>query len=96
MAVASALRQDGYHVLEARDRNDVFDLVRTHSRAIHLLVTTDDLGDATLHAQLHPYRPGIGVMILSNEEMLVPELALSRVRRFFETPPSSSNAAGGT
>jgi DNA-binding response OmpR family regulator len=88
MAVASALRQNGYHVLEAQDRSDVFDVVRTHSRAIHLLVTTDDLGDATWAAQLRPYRPAIKILILSRDEMAAPERVLSRVRRFFETPSS--------
>jgi hypothetical protein len=96
MAVASAHREAGYHVLEARDWNHVFDLVRTHSRPIHLVVTTDGVGDATLHAQLRPYRPAIKILILSRDEMGVPEWVLRKVRRFFEPPPSFSNAAGGT
>jgi hypothetical protein len=96
MAVASALRQAGYHVLEAEERSDVFHVVRTHSRAIHLLVTTGDLGDATWAAQLRPYKPAITVLILSREEMKVPELVLRKVRRFFETTPPFSSSAGNT
>jgi hypothetical protein len=78
MALASALRQGGYHVLEAQDLDSIVTVVRTHSRAIHLLVTTWDLRDAVREAQLWRYRPTMKVIDMSRDEMATPELVLKR------------------
>lgn len=89
-ALVQGLRQDGYLVLEAADARGVLDTVRTHSRSIHLMLLHVSIGHK-LKSAISPYRPKAKILFFSDEgkeqlqDVLTPEIALTKVREFFNS-----------
>lgn len=84
--LANRLREDKCHVLEADSRAHMMDLVRFHSRPIHLLVQSVDISDPASDALLNSYRSAMHVMYVrtcfheSGPEAFLPEQAVTRAR----------------
>ena len=81
-------------VLEAHDVPEAMDLVRMHSRPIHLLLLGMSFDD-TLVTTLKPYRPDMHVLRVSGDQtqpigagVLTLESAPEMVRQFFNAPKS--------
>src|ERR1700739_1840867 len=64
-ALVRNLQSQGYAVLEASGENEAVEIVRTHSRQIHLLVTDDSANSQISAATLKQYRPNMEVLSLS-------------------------------
>jgi len=93
--LAERLRGEGYLVLEADDGTDAITVVRTHSRAIHLLIDLS-LKDTMLANTVKGYRPKIQALYLTKDLPL--QLVLEKVRAFFNESQESkarARAAGG-
>jgi DNA-binding response OmpR family regulator len=65
-ALVRNLQSQGYAVLQASGANEDFEIVRTHSRHIHLLVTDDSADSRISAANLKQYRPSMDVLFLSS------------------------------
>jgi CheY-like chemotaxis protein len=79
------LRSENYNVLEA-DSGDVFDVVRVHSRAIHLLLV-----DVSMDAHvpiLKKHRSELQVVFV--KKPVDADEVLTKVRKILGSPPSSS------
>ena len=62
-SLGDCLQRNGFHVLEADDWDHVFDVVRVHSRPIHLL-----LADASMDARvpmLRGYRSELQILFVT-------------------------------
>jgi hypothetical protein len=82
--LVNCLRRNGFHVLEG-DWEVVFDVVRVHSRPIHLLVA-----DVSLEAHvpiLKRHRSELQVLLIKKPFDVVDVLA--KVRQLLGSPPSS-------
>lgn len=90
--LVSRLRQHGYFVLEARDDGEALELVKIHSRPIHLMLTGGSPNSRNLAASLKPYRPQMCVFFVSrnaNEktpDLLPPDLVLEKVQEIVTAP----------
>src|SRR5260370_30575747 len=82
--LVDCLQRNGFHVLEADDWAHVFDIVRVHSRLIHLL-----LADVSMEARLQilkKYRSKLQVLIVGKP--VDAEDVLAKVRQLLRSPPS--------
>jgi hypothetical protein len=80
-------RRDGFHVLEADDWEHVLDVVKRHSRPIHLL-----LADMSMKAHapfLRKHRNEL--MFLFINKPVDADAVLAKVRRLLGSPPSPSS-----
>ena len=91
-ALVDTLRQDGYLVLEAHDGASAMDIVRTHSRPIHLTLISTNMNKGVLAAALKQYRPEMNVLLVARNQhgqlpnVSTPEIVLAKVRAFFKRP----------
>jgi CheY-like chemotaxis protein len=97
VALARVLRGHGYLVLEAHDVPKAFELVRMHSRLIHLLLMGMSFDDAVA-ATLKTYRPNMHVLRVTGDQthptgagVATLESAPDMVRQFFATPKSDAD-----
>jgi DNA-binding NtrC family response regulator len=84
--LVDCLQRNGFHVLEADDWAHVFDVVRVHSRLIHLL-----LADVSMEARLQmlkKYRSKLQVLIVGKP--VDADDVLAKVRKLLGSPPSPS------
>jgi DNA-binding response OmpR family regulator len=88
-SLIDGLRQDGYLVLEAADDVTPWEIVRTHSRPIHLMLLNWQMNKGVLASALKQYRPEMSVWFVTQHQhedvldVLTPEVAVDRVRLFF-------------
>jgi hypothetical protein len=83
--IVQCLRRHGFHVLEAEDWSRVFDVVKTHSRPIHLL-----LADPILAAHvpiLQEHRSELQVLFVNKP--VEADHVLTKVRQLLGSPPPS-------
>jgi len=83
--LGDCLRREGYHVLEAHQWAIVFDLVKVHSRPIHLLVA-----DVRMEARLSilkMHRSDLQVLLV--KQPFDAGDVLAKVRQLLGLPPSS-------
>jgi DNA-binding NtrC family response regulator len=83
-ALISYLQRNGFHVLEAHDWERVVDVVRVHSRPIHLLLVTESM-DAHVSI-LKEHRSELQVMIV--KKPVDADVVLAKVRQLLGSPPS--------
>src|SRR5690242_13931698 len=90
LALADILRRKGYLVLEADDVSDAMQIARTHSRHIHVLITSMSLR-STLPKLLKPYRPNLCVLAVAKDDgdakhsgTTGAESILKKIRCFFQ------------
>jgi hypothetical protein len=84
-ALISYLQRNGFHVLEAHDWERVVDVVRVHSRPIHLLLVTESM-DAHVSI-LKEHRSELQVMFV--RKPVDADVVLAKVRQLLGSPPSS-------
>jgi hypothetical protein len=86
----SALRTDGYLVLEAVSEDDAVLIARTHSRNIHLALTKETNDGRTLRTKLQHFCPSMHVLSLDPDEASpdasLSERLLKNVRDAFAIP----------
>jgi DNA-binding response OmpR family regulator len=80
------LKRNGFHVLEAEDWDHLIDVVRVHSRPIHLLVA--DVSIEACVSILKKHRSGLQVVFVSKP--VDADDVLAKVRQLLDSPPSSS------
>jgi hypothetical protein len=88
-----SLQYKGYIVLHALDAALALEIVRTHSRPIHLLVTDDSPSSSVMAATLKKYRPQMDVLFLSSSGVGGPmnsEIALGKICEALGPPGHSS------
>ena len=84
------LRKEGIHVLDAQGWTSAFNLIRSHSRPIHLLLTNMRRARLNLAETLKPYRPELRVLFVAQypseilPNVLHPDAALAKIREFFK------------
>jgi hypothetical protein len=81
------LQRNGFHVLEADSWTHVFDLVRTHSRPIHLLLANVSM-DAHVPI-LKQHRSELQVLFV--KKPVDADVVLANVRQLLGSPPSPSS-----
>jgi hypothetical protein len=84
-ALISYLQRNGFHVLEAHDWERVFDVVRMHSRPIHLLLASESM-DAHVSV-LKEHRSELQVMFV--RKPVDADVVLAKVRQLLGSPPTS-------
>jgi CheY-like chemotaxis protein len=89
--LTSNLRRFGYFVLEAEDAAEALEVVKIHSRPIHLMLTSAGPHSQNLAATVKPYRPHMGVIFVSSDAS--PDFVLNRVYEVI-SPPRRVAAAG--
>ena len=77
------LRREGYHILEAPRWTTVFDLVRVHSRPIHLLVADVSMEARVLILKAH--RTELQVLLVKRP--VDAGYVLAKVRQLLGSPP---------
>jgi DNA-binding response OmpR family regulator len=78
------LKRNGFHVLEADDWDHLFDVVRVHSRPIHLLLV-----DVSMDARvpiLKEHRSELQVLFVKRP--VDADVVLANVRQLLGSPPS--------
>jgi DNA-binding response OmpR family regulator len=83
--LGDCLRREGYHVLEAHQWTTVFDLVKVHSRPIHLLVADVSMGAHVPILKMH--RSDLQVLLV--KKPFYPGDVLAKVRQLLGSPPPS-------
>ena len=78
------MQRNGFHVLEAHDWERVVDVVRVHSRPIHLLLVTESM-DAHVSV-LKEHRSELQVMFV--KKPVDADVVLAKVRQLLGSPPS--------
>ena len=84
--LVGAIRNGFYNVLEAYTQTDLLDVVRYHSRPIHLLLMDMSNDNRFLAALLKQYRPTMQVLYVGHDELpdvVPPELVVGTVDHFF-------------
>lgn len=96
--MVESLQSQGYFVLLARDAADALNIVRIHSRPIHLLLTDGSREGRTLASTATKYRPKMSVLFVSggcepeDEGSFSVEEALRTISELV-TPPQHSRPA---
>ena len=85
--LVNCLQRNGFHVLEANNWEQVFDLVRVHSRPIHLLLA--DVSIDAIVPILKKHRSEL--LVLFVEKPVDLDEVLVKVRRLLGSPPSPSS-----
>ena len=80
------LKRNGFHVLEAEDWDRLIDVVKVHSRPIHLLVA--GVSTEARVSILKRHRSGLQVVFVSKP--VNADDVLAKVRQLLDSPPSSS------
>jgi CheY-like chemotaxis protein len=99
--LVDALRREGYLVLEAHNSPSALDIVRTHSRPIHLLLINENADHRILAHELQEYRREMNVLFVGQpqhktlSDVLTPEMALAKARAFFRKVALEPLAASG-
>jgi len=84
------LSHEGYFVLPAKDEIDALEIVRVHSRPIHLLLTDESMNGRTLAATLQQYRPKMHALFITRypqgiaPDVIPVESAVAGVREFLK------------
>ena len=60
----AVLQRDGYLVLESRDEGEAMEIVRMHSRPIHVMLIDESALGHTLASRLTMYRPQMRVLFI--------------------------------
>ena len=84
MSLAKELRRDNCLVLEADGVDWVLDVVKTHSRSIHVLLLDLNLGDSHFADLLKGFRPDLEVVFMTPDGppgSLSPDHALAKAKR---------------
>ena len=94
--IVRGLQSQGYFVLVARDVADALNIVRIHSRPIHVLLTDSGQEGRMLASTATKYRRKMSVVFVSGtcepeEDSFSPDEALRTVRELI-TPPKLSSA----
>lgn len=90
-SLVQELRHQDYLILEAHNGPEALQIARVHSRAIHLLLTADNVDGRTLAANLTLYRPAMLVLYLSYaSDAAELRLLTSKVRNLL--PPPATQA----
>jgi DNA-binding response OmpR family regulator len=86
VALGNCLRREGYHVLEAHQWTTVFDLIRVHSRPIHLI-----LADVSIASRV-PILEGHGaeLQVVFVRKPVDADEVLAEVRQLLGSPPAPS------
>jgi response regulator RpfG family c-di-GMP phosphodiesterase len=98
--LAGELRQTGYLVLESHDDTEALELVRLHSRTIHVMLTADGENNRALAARLHRYRPLMRMLFIgpptseSVRDTVPPDLVMQTVREIVEPSWQKCASAG--
>ena len=90
------LQYKGYIVLSALDAANALEVVRTHSRTIHLLVTDEGLSARAMAERLKRYAPRLEVLFLTSRGTGNPmalEMCISRICEALEPPRSTSTSS---
>ncbi|HTS66265.1 MAG TPA: hypothetical protein VMH28_29780 [Candidatus Acidoferrales bacterium] len=82
--LAGSFRGDECLVLEADSRDGAFEIVRVHSRPIHVLLLDFQIAGPDWAAGLKRYRSDMQVLIVTEE--LSPAAALQRARELLRLP----------
>jgi hypothetical protein len=77
-------QRNGFHVLEAHDWERVVDVVRVHSRPIHLLLVSESM-DAHVSI-LKEHRSELQIMFV--KKPVDADVVLAKVRQLLGSPPS--------
>src|SRR4029453_18780777 len=85
--LVQSLQRNGFHVLEADGWPHLFDVVRVHSRPIHLLLV-DVRMDSRLPI-LKEHRSELRVMFV--KKPVDADVVLAKVRQLLGSPPSQSS-----
>src|SRR6476660_5120310 len=80
------LQRNGFHVLES-DWSHLFDVIKVHSRPIHLLLVNESM-DAHVSV-LKEHRSELQVMFV--KKPVDADVVLAKVRQLLGSPPSSSS-----
>ena len=83
-ALISCLQRNGFHVLEAHDWEHVVDVVRVHSRPIHLLLVNESV-DAQVSI-VKEHRSELQIMVVNKP--VDADVVLAKVRQLLGSPPS--------
>jgi hypothetical protein len=81
----NCLQRNGFHVLEADDWEHVFDVVKVHSRPIHLLLA--DVSMEVRAPSLKKHRSELQIMFVKKPVDV--DVVLVKVRNVLGSPPSS-------
>ena len=84
-ALINCLQRNGFHVLEANDWDHLFDVIRVHSRRIHLLLLDAKNTYANVPT-LKAHR--FWLQILFVEKPVDVDDVLAKVRKLIGSPPS--------
>jgi DNA-binding NtrC family response regulator len=86
------LQCKGYIVLSALSATNALEVVRTHSRAIHLLVTDEGASAQAMAAKLKCYASHLEVLFLTSngDGPKAIEMCISRICEALEPPVSTS------
>lgn len=60
----AVLQRDNYLVLESRDENETMDIIRLHSRPIHVMLIDESVFSHNLASRLSQYRPQMHVVFM--------------------------------
>ena len=88
--LVTVLRERDYLVLEAPDGTSALHTLQTHSRPIHLMLTTTTMDERFIREALKRYRPEMKVMFVGRQpntglsDVESPEAALAGIKAFFE------------
>jgi hypothetical protein len=85
--VVQSLQRKGFHVLEAMDWEHVFDMIRVHSRSIHLLLVDVSMDDRV--PILKEHRSELRVMFV--KKPVDADIVSAQVRQLLGSPPSPSS-----
>jgi CheY-like chemotaxis protein len=89
--LVSSIQQQGYFVLEAEDDSEAIELVKMHSRPIHLLLAGEGSAGRSLAMTVKPYRPAMRVLFVSvnskshGADVLVPDAVVERIQGIVRT-----------
>ena len=85
--LGNCLRREGYHVLEVHQWSKVFDLIRVHSRPIHLILA--DVSISSRVPILEGHRAELQVVFV--KKPVDADVVLAEVRQLLGSPPSPSS-----
>jgi DNA-binding response OmpR family regulator len=89
-ALCTSLQNEGINVLVTHDWTTTFDLIRSHSRPIHLLLTNVSRAKPDLAEMLKPYRTELRVLFIAQHpseirpNVLHPEIAVAMVQELLK------------
>ena len=88
--LVKSLQQMGCLILRAADGPEAIEIVRVHSRPIHLMVAVENVNSRSLSATLLPYRPHMQILFVArmvhteSAELSSFERALVRIQEILD------------